>query len=107
MVATTTSGSVGRAAELPGDEREVAAEDHRPQQDRSLERGPQPGDRVQQRRARGVVLGDVADREVVAEERPLHDAGRGDRGEQHREHAAAPEAQQERVAELQAGEQER
>ena len=50
----------------------VAAEDQRPQQDRALERGPQPGDGVQQRRAACVVLGDVADREVVADERPLH-----------------------------------
>ena len=107
MIATATSGVLLALAELERDEREVAAEDHRPQEDRPLERGPQTGDRVEQRRAGGVVLGDVADREVVAEQRPLHHPGGGERGDQHREHAAAPEAQQERVAQLQPGERER
>ena len=104
-VATATSGSAAALAEPVRHEREVAAEDQRPQQDRALERGPQPGDREEQRRAGGVVLGDVAEREVVADQRPLHRARGGDRGEEHDEHAAAAEAQQERVVQLQPGEE--
>ena len=97
---------VGRAlAELHRDEREVAAEDHRPQEDRSLERGPQSGDRVEERGAGRVVLGDVAHREVVADQRPLHHAGGGDGSDQDPVDAATPEAQEHRIAQLQPGEE--
>jgi len=60
MIATATSGSCSRLRNLKRHEREVAAEDDGPQEDRPLERGPQPRDRVEQRRAGGVVLGHVA-----------------------------------------------
>ena len=80
---------VGAVAEPAHHEDEVAAQDERPQEDRTLERGPQPGDGEQQRRRAGVVLGDVPQRVVVREQRPLHDHDREQRGGEHDEHHAS------------------
>ena len=94
IVAHATSGSVGAIAEAVRHERQVAAEHQDPQEDRAFERRPQAGDREQQRRRPRVVLGDVAQREVVGEERPLHGARREHRGDEHDEDVAAPEPQE-------------
>ena len=50
----------------------VAGEDHRPQQNRPGQRRPQPGDRVEEGRIGGVVVGHEGQREVVGDERVLH-----------------------------------
>ena len=72
------SSGFGPAAELLGDDRQVAGEHQPPQQDRSLEGGPHRGHVEQGRGAGGAVLGDVGEREVAGDERPLH----GERGQQ-------------------------
>src|ERR1019366_3517393 len=80
-------------------------EEQRPQQDRTCERGPHAGDRVQQRRHGRVVLCDVGEREVVRDERVLHRTDREQHAAQHehdestalqpRRHGAADRAQPE------------
>src|SRR5262249_51842114 len=60
----------------------------------ALERGPQPGDRVQQRCGARVVVGDVLDREVVRQQRPLHHGRREHGRGEHHEHVPPTGAQQ-------------
>ena len=57
--------------EPPRGHRDVPGEDQRPEQDRAFERGPQAGDREEQRGAPCVVVGDVLDREVVGDAAPI------------------------------------
>ncbi len=49
------------------------------------------------------VVGDVRDREVVREQRGLHDDERTDRGEQHDDHVAPRQPQQRRPLQVDAG----
>ena len=84
----------GARPEAVGDEGKVAGEHESPEQDRAFERGPQPGDRKQQRRRPRVVLGDIPQREVVSDERPLHGNDREDGCQQNREHEPASQHQQ-------------
>ncbi len=66
----------GRAADRHEGRR--AREDRRPEEDRPFERGPETGERVQERGLARVVLRDVEDREVVGREREHHGKRRDD-----------------------------
>ena len=41
----------------------------------------------------------------MADQRPLHDPGRRDRGAEHHEHAPSPDPQEQRVVQAQSGDQ--
>ena len=68
----------GPPAEPPDHGGGVAAENHPPQQDRPGQGRPQPGDGVEPRRVTAVVVGHVAEGEVVGEEGVLHGRHRDD-----------------------------
>ena len=84
---------LGPLAEPPDHRGGVPPEDERPEQDRSRQCRPHPGDRVEQRGRPAVVVGDIGEGEVVGDEGALH----GDR----RDHS--PEEDQRREPASQAG----
>jgi hypothetical protein len=81
----------GPVAEAPHHGGGVRGQDERPQQDRSGQRRPQTGDRVEQWGVGAVVGGDEGDREVVDDQGVLHGGHREDPAEEHdgRVHLAA------------------
>ena len=86
---------IGRSVtELVRGERQVPAQHQRPEQDRALERGPQPRDREEERCRAGVVVGHVLEREIVRDQRPLHDRGREHRRREHDEHVPASDPEE-------------
>ena len=59
-------------AELDHHRHEIPAEDHRPQDDRPLERSPECGEVVERRGFRGPVIGDELHGEVAGDQCPFH-----------------------------------
>ena len=55
--------------------------------------------------SRALLFADVLEREVVADQRPLHRAGRDQRRGEHHEDAATPDAQEQLVVRPQPGDQ--
>ena len=74
---------VGDLPVAPDEDARHDGEDEAPQEDRPGERGPHPGDRVQQRRHGAVVLGHEHQREVVRDEGVLHGARREEGAHEH------------------------
>jgi hypothetical protein len=85
-------------AEPPDDGHDEAGQHQRPQQDRALERRPQRREVEQRRRAVRAHVGDVGDREVAGDERPLHGPERHDRAQQAQQRVGPADEQQVRLA---------
>ena len=85
---------VGTVAETPRRDCDVHREQECPQEDRALERRPRRGERVEPGRRPRDVVGDVGDREVVAEQCRLHDDERADDRDEHHYDVAPAELEQ-------------
>ena len=87
---------IGTGAEPPSRRAHIYREGQEPQEDRALERGPRGREGIEAGRRPGDVVGHVLDREVVSEQRGLHDGERADRGGKHDGDVAPAELKQSR-----------
>ena len=94
---------LGAVAKAPRGEADVSRQRKRPQQDRAFERAPRGRERVETGRGARDVVGDVLDREVVREQRALHDDHRAQRAEQDNHHVAPRQPQQRGPVQTDAG----